>query len=149
MPTDDNALQRTERLTILLTPEELAELRRRAGLASMSVWVRSLIFGAATMDEPGLSALLRDTPISETEKIEKLNPLGLERVAYPAVSNLPASGMPQFEQKLQKISKLASSLPNTSVGAPEPVKAGQCPHHKLKGELCYKCDPKFGNPVIA
>lgn len=23
-----------------------------------------------------------------------------------------------------------------------------CAHHKQKGSLCYKCDPKFGNPVI-
>jgi hypothetical protein len=26
--------------------------------------------------------------------------------------------------------------------------AGKCPHHKERMELCYKCDPKFGNPVI-
>lgn len=51
------------------------------------------------------------------------------------------------EPKRQKLSKLASSLPNTSVGAPE-LKPGQCPHHKLRGELCYKCDPKFGNPAV-
>ena len=23
-----------------------------------------------------------------------------------------------------------------------------CPHRKAKGELCYKCDSQFGNPVI-
>ena len=23
-----------------------------------------------------------------------------------------------------------------------------CIHHKERGSLCYKCDPKFGNPVI-
>jgi len=25
----------------------------------------------------------------------------------------------------------------------------QCIHKKERGELCYKCDPKFGNPEIA
>lgn len=30
-------------------------------------------------------------------------------------------------------------------GAP---KGEVCPHKKAKGSLCYKCDPKFGNPVI-
>jgi hypothetical protein len=24
-----------------------------------------------------------------------------------------------------------------------------CPHHKQKGELCYRCDPRWGFPVIA
>lgn len=27
--------------------------------------------------------------------------------------------------------------------------SGMCPHHKKLGEVCYKCDPKFGYPVIA
>ena len=26
--------------------------------------------------------------------------------------------------------------------------SGDCPHRKRKGELCYKCDPKFGYPAI-
>lgn len=26
--------------------------------------------------------------------------------------------------------------------------AGACPHHKRRGELCYKCDPKFGKPEV-
>lgn len=26
--------------------------------------------------------------------------------------------------------------------------AGICPHHKQRGELCYRCDYRFGNPVI-
>ena len=36
-------------------------------------------------------------------------------------------------------------------GATEPVfgDASVCAHHKGRGQLCYKCDPKFGNPVIA
>lgn len=25
---------------------------------------------------------------------------------------------------------------------------GICPHHKQRGELCYKCDKKFGLPKI-
>jgi len=44
MPTDDNALQRKHRLTILLTDEEMAELRKRAGLVGMSVWARAQLF---------------------------------------------------------------------------------------------------------
>lgn len=28
------------------------------------------------------------------------------------------------------------------------VATGSCPHHKRRGELCYKCDPKFGLPAI-
>ena len=38
-----------------------------------------------------------------------------------------------------------------SAGAAEPVfgNASVCAHHKGRGQLCYKCDPKFGNPVIA
>ena len=32
----------------------------------------------------------------------------------------------------------------------EPIRgSGQCAHHKERGSLCYKCDPKFGTPVIA
>lgn len=31
---------------------------------------------------------------------------------------------------------------------PKPT-GGKCLHHKQRGELCYKCDPKFGNPVLA
>ena len=36
-------------------------------------------------------------------------------------------------------------------GATEPVfgNASVCAHHKARGSLCYKCDPKFGTPVIA
>jgi hypothetical protein len=25
----------------------------------------------------------------------------------------------------------------------------KCPHHKERGSLCYKCDPKFGVPQLA
>lgn len=25
---------------------------------------------------------------------------------------------------------------------------GACPHHKRAGELCYKCDPKMGFPLL-
>ena len=36
-------------------------------------------------------------------------------------------------------------------GATEPVRGDTaiCAHHKGRGQLCYKCDSKFGNPVIA
>ena len=39
---------------------------------------------------------------------------------------------------------LADALPNTTLG----VKEGMCPHHKMKGEVCYKCDHKFGMPAL-
>jgi len=29
-----------------------------------------------------------------------------------------------------------------------PSKPGKCPHGKMKGELCYKCDSRFGLPAI-
>ena len=42
------------------------------------------------------------------------------------------------------------------IGAPERPETlvsvasghGKCEHRKAKGELCYKCDPKFGLPAI-
>lgn len=33
-------------------------------------------------------------------------------------------------------------------GVPEPGYWDKCPHHKMRGELCYKCDPKFGMPQV-
>ncbi len=28
------------------------------------------------------------------------------------------------------------------------ARTGKCPHHKMRGELCYKCDAKFGMPKV-
>lgn len=28
------------------------------------------------------------------------------------------------------------------------IRLPKCPHHKLRGELCYKCDDKFGMPKV-
>ena len=43
-------------------------------------------------------------------------------------------------------------LAGRSTVAPErPVERaglGTCPHKKQRGELCYKCDPKFGLPSV-
>lgn len=60
-------------------------------------------------------------------------------------------GRPRKEKVVPMAAKvdrqsLADKLPNTSVGFP--VKEGYCPHRKQKGEVCYKCDHKFGMPQI-
>jgi hypothetical protein len=33
-------------------------------------------------------------------------------------------------------------------GQSGPTPTEICPHHKQRGELCYKCDPKFGRPQV-
>ena len=41
--------------------------------------------------------------------------------------------------------------PVRKVTAEQPVvgkSVGKCPHRKQKGELCYKCDPKWGFPCL-
>ena len=43
--------------------------------------------------------------------------------------------------------KEAHNVQPKSARAEEKTSA-DCPHHKRKGELCYKCDPKFGYPAI-
>ncbi len=95
-PADDNALPRTERLTILLTTEEMAELRERARLVALSVWVRSLIFGTATM-EP------YSGPVDPTRGAEK-------------ISDTPVLEKPGV--RVRRVAELAQSLPNTSLGVP-------------------------------
>lgn len=45
----------------------------------------------------------------------------------------------------------ADDVPIESQSTGKPLrdeKPGKCPHHKMRGELCYKCDKKFGLPVI-
>ena len=55
---------------------------------------------------------------------------------------------PKQEKLPAKINRqsLANSVPNTTIGMPG--SDGKCPHKKMKGELCYKCDAKFGMPKI-
>jgi hypothetical protein len=60
-------------------------------------------------------------------------------------------GRPRKEKVVPMAAKvdrqsLADALPNTTMGMPQ--KEGKCPHHKMKGEVCYKCDHKFGMPLI-
>jgi len=50
--------------------------------------------------------------------------------------------------KRQDRGRQNDSLSDMAGGSSGSSNPGKCPHHKAKGELCYKCDQKFGNPVI-
>ncbi len=101
--------------------EELERWRREAGKRGLSAWIRGRCNGE---DHPG-----------EGVREDKAVRVGKRRV--DAVTEVVAG-----EEKASVEAKRGSS-----VGAVLP--RGKCPHHKEKGELCYKCDHQFGWPKIA
>lgn len=53
---------------------------------------------------------------------------------------------------IKKLVRAARKKPRPKPPEPEPVKlpdlSQRCDHGKHHGEVCYKCDPKFGYPML-
>ena len=94
------------RITVIVTDEEYAEIRRKAGLVPLSAWIRSMVLEDNGKRKATVQAMAAHAPTRPVKagKRETTQPAG---------------------------------------------EVGKCPHRKMTGEVCYKCDPKFGYPEIA
>lgn len=93
------------RVTVILSDEEYAEAKRRAGLIPLSAWFRSMAFG-----DFGAETVRKDGTV--------------------------------------RVVRGSASAPKRPDKPPAASWAEACPHHKRRGDLCYKCDSKFGLPAI-
>jgi hypothetical protein len=55
-------MKSTYKVAVILTGEELAEVKRRAGLVPLSAWFRSLALSGGNLEVPKVNNLARDMP---------------------------------------------------------------------------------------
>jgi hypothetical protein len=117
MPHDNRVEPRNKRLTILLTKKERAELIARADLVSLSVWVRSLLFG------PQNHAVPEATAQSETSPPVTEEPITKERRATRRGNSV----VKQIEDVTHEVIRKSVST---------------CSHKTPKGHHCWQCGGK-------
>ena len=64
------------------------------------------------------------------------------------ISGVAQSGRAPKPARESVVEQPVATGHNGEAAGSNPAPATKCPHHKQRGELCYKCDPKFGLPKI-
>lgn len=103
---------------------ERSQINIRVEPKELGEWVRR-----AGEQGLSLSAWIRERCNGEIPKAKKRD----------GVAELPADGgVCVVAGRTDSPERTAATLPSET-----------CEHHKKRGEVCYKCDPKFGYPAIA
>ena len=113
-----------KRVTVILSDEEYVQVRREAGLIPLSAWFRSRVIGSSHV-----------VVHSDFEKKEKAS----GEVNAGRANGDDSDSALREEPRIRVGMRGAASVERL---------AGKCPHHHERGELCYKCDPKFGVPNL-
>jgi hypothetical protein len=106
---------------IRVPTEELKRWREESGKRGLSAWIRERCNG-------------KD---HSSEGVREGKTVRVGKRGFDAVERVVAGE--------ENTSVEAKRGPSVGVVFPR----GKCPHHKERGEVCYKCDHQFGMPSIA
>jgi hypothetical protein len=99
----------------------------------------------STMRMPRVTVILTDEEYTQVKREAGLIPLSAWFRSKTIGAGEDKAVRRDEPVHLARGRSVAADLPSESS---EAFTSGACPHHKRKGELCYKCDTKWGNPVI-
>jgi hypothetical protein len=112
--------RRDTRVVILMSEEEYVECKERAGIASVGAYIREVL---------AIAHLKQAKPWETGNYAEHRNP---DKDVPGAKDVLPA------ERSAGEVGGRKEPDPGSWIAT--------CEHHKKRGEMCYKCDPKWGYP---
>lgn len=122
-------------LTIRVDAEDLERWKAKSS-GNLSEWIRYHLNNAEQIEQGRI--VRGDTPVEA--------PRGRHR---GGARSRHSAAVKRDSDSGAKVSS-AGNLHSTEHSPAEPRVSAEaaCPHRKRAGEVCYKCDPKFGYPVI-